>query len=66
MLSIVKYLLETNDELNPVISHTINFLKTHKQVNKLNKKSNPFATQSIYNLPAGQEFRGNIFTQSIR
>jgi len=54
MISIVKYLFED--------SITSKFLK---QTKKPTKKSASFATPVVYNNPAGQETRGNIFTLNM-
>lgn len=59
MISIVKELPEIG-----VTPHVLNFLKTHKQVNKSGNKPTPFATPAVYNTPAGQEVKGNMFTQN--
>jgi len=54
MISIVKYLLE---------NVTVDFLRGRKQVNKPTKKQTPFATQSTYNTPAGQESGDQLLTK---
>lgn len=52
MISVVKYLSENDNE---AVESIVDFLKTRKQVKTPTKTPTPFATQSIYNTPAGQE-----------
>lgn len=65
MISIVKYLFESN---SGVVDHLINFLTPAKKVVKtaatnIADKPTSFATQAIYNTPAGQESEDQMLTR---